>query len=143
MSDPHETRWNFYQKRKSFSPSFMNKKWRFFINGQFLNVSGFFTQTLGISLLRIMKPVQKTMHQDPDMINGQAIFGTPHNSSLWLLVVISVTFWLHMESWTLSVEFWSLLAELSSGKNGWTKNVAAKNPTPINECKAKVKGLEI
>ena len=34
------------------------------------------------------------------------------------------------------------VCSFSSGRNGLTKNVPAKKPTPTRECRAKVKGLD-
>ena len=43
------------------------------------------------------------------------------------------------ESDLLKTHTSSKVSSLSSGKNGLTKNVAAKNPAPISECKASEK----
>ena len=37
---------------------------------------------------------------------------------------------------------YSYLEESSSGRKGFTKNVAARNPIPITECTAIVNGLD-
>jgi hypothetical protein len=38
---------------------------------------------------------------------------------------------------------YSYLDESSSGRKGFTKNVAARNPIPITECTAIVNGLDL
>ena len=68
-------------------------------------------------------------------MKGQAIRETPYHFSLWPPDNISVGE-LFSESDLLKIHTSSNVSSLSSGKNGLTKNVAAKNPAPISECKA-------
>ena len=84
---------------------------------------------------KIAYPKLNIIHHEPEIIKGQAIRETPNHFSLWLPDNISVGA-LSAESVLLKIQTSSNVSSLSSGKNGLTKNVAAKNPAPISECKA-------
>ena len=84
---------------------------------------------------RIAYPKLNIIHHEPEIMKGQAIRETPYHFSLWLPDNVSVGE-LFSESDLLKIHTSSNVSSLSSGKNGFTKNVAAKNPAPISECKA-------
>ena len=84
---------------------------------------------------KIAYPKLNIMHHKPEIMKGQAIRETPYHFSLWLPDAIS-SVGAFSESDLLKIHTSSNVFSLSSGKNGLTKNVAAKNPAPISECKA-------